>query len=156
MSAPDWGTPPPRWGAGPSPWRSRREWRRAERGFDPGRVYRDTERGWIAGVCAGIADYMGVDPLPVRLAAVLLLVFFFVPTLVSYAAFAIILRPKPPAAFASPEQEALWRRLRTEPAAVLGRLAARLRGIDGRIRRIETLVTSDEFELRRGFRDLGG
>ena len=154
MSVPSWNDPPP-------PWRSRREARRAARraaspsGFDPGRLYRDTERGWIAGVCAGIADYMGVEPLPVRLAAILCLIFFFVPALVGYIAFAIVLKRRPVAGFDSAEQEALWRGLRNEPAGVLHGLGPRLRGLDGRLRRMETLVTSDEFELRRGFRDLG-
>jgi phage shock protein C len=174
MNGPDWGIPPdwgnePPPGFNPQPRWTRRDWRRARRaarcawrgpgfpaGFDPGRIYRDPERGWIAGVCAGIADYAGVDPMPVRLAAVLFLVFFFLPALVAYAAFAIVLKPKPPEPFASPQQEALWRDLRTEPASVLNRLGSRLRGLDGRLRRMETLVTSDEFELRRGFRDIGG
>ena len=28
------------------------------------RLYRDARRGWIAGVCAGIADYFGREPVP--------------------------------------------------------------------------------------------
>ena len=41
------------------------------------RLWRDRDRGIIAGVCAGIADYIGVEPIVVRLVAVLGLVFFF-------------------------------------------------------------------------------
>jgi phage shock protein C len=178
MNGPDWGSsgwggPPPPWGDGPFSWWPRKDWKGARRaayrawreanrgwraggGFDPGRLYRDTERGWIAGVCAGIADYLGTNPLPVRLAALLFLIFFFLPAIVAYIAFALVLKPKPPIAFATPAQEALWRELRTEPASVLHRLSTKLRGLDGRIRRMETLVTSEEFDLRRGFRDLGG
>jgi phage shock protein C len=118
------------------------------------RVYRDTERGWIFGVCAGIADYIGVEPLLVRLAALLCLVFFFLPVLVAYAVFAIVLKPRPPALFASPSEEAFWRSIRTGPGEVLHGLNARLRAVDRRVRRMETLVTSNEFDLRRGFRDL--
>ena len=33
------------------------------------RLWRDTDRGILAGVCAGIADYIGVEPIVVRLAA---------------------------------------------------------------------------------------
>ncbi len=118
------------------------------------RVYRDTERGWIAGVCAGIADYIGVDPLPVRIAAVLCLVFFFLPVLVAYAVFALVLRPKPPALFASAAEETFWREVRTEPGTVLQSLRGRFRALDKRVGRVETLVTSPEFDLRRRFRDL--
>lgn len=128
----------------------------APAGIDPGRVYRDPERGWIAGVCAGIADYIGVGPLPVRVGVALCVIFFFVPAVIAYFACAFLLPVKPPLDFATPEQETLWRGLRREPAGVLHSVAARLRGLDGRVRRIETLVTSDEFDLRRRFRDLGG
>jgi phage shock protein PspC (stress-responsive transcriptional regulator) len=36
------------------------------------RLYRNTQNGKIAGVCAGIADYFNIDVVVVRLAAVLL------------------------------------------------------------------------------------
>ena len=39
------------------------------------RLWRDTDRGIIAGVCAGIAAYIGVEPIVIRLVAVLGLVF---------------------------------------------------------------------------------
>lgn len=147
--------------------RDPRAWREARRagrmpgagprgGFPHDRVYRDTERGWIAGVCAGIADYLGVEPLPVRLAAALCLVFFFVPVLVAYAVFALVLKPKPAALFASADEEAFWRTVRTGPGEVLHGLRGRFRTLDRRVGRMETLVTSDEFDLRRGFRDLDG
>ena len=118
------------------------------------RVWRDTERGWIAGVCAGIADYMGADPALVRVAAVILLVFFFVPVVIAYAVFAIVLKPKPPALFASTGEEAFWRDVRTEPGAALHGLTGRFRTLNKRLGRMETLVASDEFDLRRGFRNL--
>ena len=38
---------------------------------DRWRVFRDPDRGWIAGVCAGIAESAGVDPMVIRLAAVI-------------------------------------------------------------------------------------
>jgi len=119
------------------------------------RLYRDTERGWIAGVCAGIADYAGTEPAPIRLAAMVCLVFFFVPTVIAYVVFAIVLKPKPPALFASPEEEQFWRGVRTEPGGVLHAMSGRFRALNKRIGQMETLVTSDEFDLRRGFRDLG-
>ncbi len=105
--------------------------------------------------CApGIADYLGAPILPVRLAAVLCLVFFFIPALIAYAVCAVVLRPRPAALFASAQEEAFWRDVRAEPADVLHRLRTRFRAIDRRVGRMETLVTSDEFDLRRGFRDL--
>ncbi|MEO9191174.1 MAG: envelope stress response membrane protein PspC [Acetobacteraceae bacterium] len=148
----------------PSSWdrRARRQARRAARWagmagpeWPRDRIYRDTEHGWIAGVCAGIADYAGTDPALVRLAAVICLVFFSAPVVIAYVVLAVVLKPKPPALFASPAEEDFWRSVRTEPGGVLHGLNGRFRALNKRVGRMETLVTSDEFDLRRGFRDLG-
>lgn len=122
---------------------------------DRWRIWRDPEHGWIAGVCAGIADHLGIAPGLVRAAAVVGLVAFTVPTVVGYVALALALKPKPPELFADPAQEAFWRGLRADPQQSLDALRDRLRGLDRRLARAETLVASEEFELRRGFRDLG-
>lgn len=138
-------------------WHTRRAARWARRGeaWSHERIYRDPENGWIAGVCAGIADYAGVDPALVRVAAVLLLVFFFVPVLIAYVVCALVLKRRPPTAFASPAEESFWRDVRTEPGGTLHGLGGRFRALNKRVARMETLVTSEEFDLRRGFRDLG-
>jgi len=149
MSGPDW-----RWNS-----RSKWSWNpgaRAASSWDRTRLYRDTERGWIAGVCAGIADYIETEPMLVRLAAVLCLIFFFLPTVVAYIAFALVLKHKPSALYASAAEESFWRGLRTDPGGTLHGVRERFHALDRRLRRAETLVTSDEFELRRGFRDIGG
>lgn len=155
MSGPEWsqgkyqktyqGTYQGTWNThqGPSPW-------------DRTRIYRNTERGWIAGVCAGIADYVGTDPMLVRLAAVLCLIVFCLPTMVAYVAFALVLKRKPPALFANPAEESFWRGLHSNPGGALYDVRERFGALERRLARAETLVTSDEFELRRGFRDIGG
>ena len=124
-------------------------------GADRWRIWRDPDHGWIAGVCAGIADHLGIAPGLVRAAAVVGLIAFTVPTAVAYVALALGLKPKPPELFADPAQEAFWRDLRTDPVQTLTALRDRLRRLDRRLGRAETLVASEEFELRRGFRDLG-
>src|SRR5579862_1019319 len=82
---------------------------------NPFRLYRDTERGILAGVCAGIADYLGVEPIVVRLATLLGLIFFSFPTIIAYIALGILLKPKPPALFHSPDEERFWRGVSTAP-----------------------------------------
>jgi phage shock protein C len=119
-------------------------------------VFRDKQRAWIAGVCAGIADYMGTEPMLVRLVAVLFLIFFFLPAIVAYIAFALILKPKPPALFASATEESFWRGMRGDPGGTLHALRDHFARLEQRLARAEALVASDELELRRGFRDLGG
>lgn len=156
MSAPGWNRHywnRERWGRGPwgdpdgalggrSPW-------------DRTRVFRDKERAWIAGVCAGIADYMGTEPMLVRLVAVVFLIFFFLPAIVAYIAFALVLKPKPPTLFASATEESFWRGMRGDPGGTLHGLRDRFATLERRLVHAEALVASDEFELRRGFRDLG-
>ena len=122
---------------------------------DRWRIWRDRDHAWVAGVCAGLADYLGVPVGLVRVATLLSLVFFILPTAVGYAVAAFVLKPKPPALFADPAQEAFWRGLRADPAASLETVTARLRALDKRLARAERLVASDEFDLRRRFRDLG-
>jgi phage shock protein C len=119
------------------------------------RLWRDTDRGILAGVCAGIADYIGVEPIVVRLAAVVGLIFFFPPTIVVYVILAIVLRPKPPALYASPDEEAFWRGVGTAPADTLHSLKRKFADLEARLGRMESEVISADFELHREFRDLG-
>jgi len=122
--------------------------------WDRTRIYRDPARGWIAGVCAGIADHLGVEPILVRLVAVLCLIFFVLPTIVAYVAFALVLKPRPPALFASADEESFFRGLRSDPGSTLRGIRERFGRLERRLARAEALVTSDEFDLRRRFRDL--
>jgi phage shock protein C len=119
------------------------------------RLWRDTDRGIIAGVCAGIAGYMGVEPIVIRLVAVLGLVFFFPPTIVAYIILALVLRPKPPALYASADEEAFWRGVGTEPADTLHSLKRKFTDLEVRLGQMESQVASGDFDLHRKFRDLG-
>jgi phage shock protein C len=119
------------------------------------RLWRDRDRAIIAGVCAGIADYIGVEPIVVRLVVVLGLIFFFPPTIVAYVILAIVLRPKPPALYASPDEEAFWRGVGTAPADTLHSLKRKFVDLEARLGQMESQVTSGDFDLHRKFRDLG-
>ena len=119
-----------------------------------GRLYRDPDNGVVAGVCAGIAEYVGLRPVQVRLLTILGLVFFFVPTVVLYVALALALKPKPPDLYRAEDEAQFWRTVRTAPNQALGALRDRFRSLDARLGHIESLVASDEYELRRKFRDI--
>jgi phage shock protein C len=119
------------------------------------RLWRDTDRGIVAGVCAGIADYLGIEPIIVRLGAVVGLVVFFVPTIIGYVILAVALRPKPPALYESRDEEAFWRGVNTAPADTFQSLRHKFRDLEDRLRQMESQVTSNDFELHRKFRDLG-
>jgi len=119
------------------------------------RLWRNTDRGMLAGVCAGIADYIGVEPIVVRLAAVLSLIFFFPPTIAAYIILAVVLRPKPRSLYASADEEAFWRGVGTAPADTLHSLKRKFADLEARLGYMESQVTSGDFELHRKFRDLG-
>ena len=118
------------------------------------RLYRDPEHAILAGVCAGIADYLGIERIVIRLAFVLALVFFIVPAGLAYVLLAIALPKRPPALYRSDEEAAFWRGVATAPDDTLAALRHRFGDLEGRIRAMERQVTSGELDLRRKFRDL--
>jgi len=73
-------------------------------------LYRDRENGWIFGVCAGIAERFGLDPLFVRIVAAVCLIFLFIPTAVLYLAAAALLRERPLTYCGSRCEHDFWRR----------------------------------------------
>jgi len=122
--------------------------------LNPHRLYRDPERGKIFGVCAGIADYFGVEVFLVRLAAVMGAVFFTMPVVAAYLLAALVLKVKPPHVYASREEEEFWRTVATKPDRTLAGLRNRFRDLEKRLRGMETYVSSKEFELNRAINDL--
>lgn len=119
------------------------------------RLYKDKEGGWIAGVCAGVANYYG---WPVEIVRILLVAsfFFFGPfTIIGYAiaAFALKNGPQIPV-YESREEEKFWRTFSTRPKVTFSELKHRFRALDMRIGDLEAAVTSNEYGLRKAFRDL--
>jgi len=118
------------------------------------RLYRDPENGVVAGVASGIARYFGVEPIAIRLGLVLALFLFFVPAVAAYVVLWIALPKRPPALFASREDEAFWRGVANEPDGTLQHLRRRFGDLEMRLRAMETNVASPDFDLHRKFRDL--
>jgi len=67
---------------------------------------------------------------------------------------ALLLKPMPTQLFASEKEEHFWRTVSVSPNLSVSELRKRFRGLDRRLSDIESRVTSDEFDLRRKFRDL--
>ena len=118
------------------------------------RLYRNPKRGWIAGVCAGLADYFGVGTCLVRVLVLVSLLIFTVPTFIAYLIAAMVLERRPEAMQASREEEAFWRSVRLEPSRTARDLARKFQDMERRLRAAEAKVTSSEYKLRRQFRDL--
>ncbi|HEY6598520.1 MAG TPA: PspC domain-containing protein [Pseudomonadales bacterium] len=147
--------------------RSRRHRRRQERwraavnvgapGYRTSKLYRDPRRQRIAGVCAGFARYFGVEVWVVRGIAITGVIFMPALTIPAYI-IAMLVIPK----FREEDGVAVDTKPQTDhssPAPELGtRLSPRgsLRSVQGvldevelKLRRIESHVTSGQFELQR-------
>jgi phage shock protein C len=131
-------------------------WNRPNGWRNPFRLYRDPANGRISGVCAGLADFFGLRPSLVRLAAVLSLFFFFVPTFIGYLVLSFALPKRPPELYASHEEEVFWRGLATAPDDTLKALRHKFAELEQRLAGMERSVTSTDFDLHRKFRDIGG
>lgn len=67
-----------------------------ENHHNPKRLYRSTTNRTFAGVCGGLAEYLEVDPVVVRLFWLLIVIFSGIfPGVIAYF-FAILLIPKRP------------------------------------------------------------
>ncbi|MCW8845930.1 MAG: PspC domain-containing protein [Gammaproteobacteria bacterium] len=71
-------------------------------------LYRDSENGMLLGVCAGVADYLDTSVLLVRVVAVLVLIFLFIPAVLSYLIAGLLLREPPLRYRGSIEERWFW------------------------------------------------
>jgi len=123
---------------------------------NPHRLYRSPNRV-LGGVCAGVAAYFGWRVTIVRIFALIGLFAFPPPAIFSYLAAWWFLPGRPDnRIYRSPEEEHFWRNVSTRPTITLSELRHRFRGLEGRIVEMERVVTSEEYDLRRKFRDLEG
>ncbi len=120
----------------------------------PDRLYRDPVAGKLFGVCAGLGDYFGVEPVLIRCAMVAGLIFLSVPVLIAYLLAALILPARPPASYPSAAEEAFWRANAAQPRVTLDRVRQRFGDIEKRLRSLEYHVSSQEFLLSREIRNL--
>ena len=116
---------------------------------NPHRLYRDRENGMLAGVCAGLANYFGLNRKGLRLVTAVSTVFFFPFILPAYIVLAIILPVKPQDLYKDEGQEKFWRGVSMAPTDVFSNLSHRFRELDLRLQSMEAYVTSREFEMDR-------
>jgi phage shock protein C len=100
------------------------------------------------GVCAGIADYTGMEVLWVRIGIVLLTLAGGFPwTLIAYALIAWMANTKPLDLYDSPADAKFWQGVRTNPTRSTAEVRSKLRDIDRRLGDMETHFTSRNTQL---------
>jgi phage shock protein C len=128
------------------------------------------DEGWIAGVCAGIADYFDWKVQWVRLIAVLLLIFTaFWLVFIVYCVLWYVMdegsmqdpnRPSyrnPPPEPRGPTGDSTApgsASATARPTATMSELKARFAKLEERLRNMEECVTSKDFELRQQLKRL--
>ncbi|HEX8224213.1 MAG TPA: envelope stress response membrane protein PspC [Allosphingosinicella sp.] len=119
------------------------------------KFYLDKQNGKFMGVCAGIADYTGVDVTLVRIGMVLLALLGQGIGIVAYFVVGWV-APKKPRELRNetPEQTKFWQGVRASPTRTVRDVRSRFRDIDRRLGEVETYVTSSNSRLAREIEQL--
>ncbi|WP_353229564.1 envelope stress response membrane protein PspC [Novosphingobium sp.] len=106
------------------------------------KFYRDKANGKWMGVCAGIADYTGLDVLWVRLGFVVatLCGMGFMP--VVYFALGFLSEKKPISLYADAAEAKFWQGVRQSPARTAREVRSQFRDIDRRLAEVEAFYVS--------------
>ena len=110
-------------------------------------LYRDKQNGKIMGVCAGVAEYTGVNVGWVRLGALALLMMTGGWILPFYFGAGIILNKKPVGLYEDKREEKYWQRIRQSPARTAREVRARFRDIDRRLAEVESYYVTSNARL---------
>ena len=95
------------------------------------------------GVCAGIADYTGIEVLWVRIALILLTLAGGFPwTLIAYGLIAWMAQTKPIGLYQDAQDQKFWQGVRANPTRSTAEVRSKLRDIDRRLADMETHFTS--------------
>lgn len=117
-------------------------------------LYKNRREGKWLGVCAGLADYFGVEVSFVRVGFVLGVILFSPVVLLGYILMGIILNEEPEGLYADEKEEEFWREARRDPEYSAAELRRRFRDIEARTRDMEAYMTSKRFRLDREIKNL--
>ncbi|HVF94109.1 MAG TPA: envelope stress response membrane protein PspC [Sphingomonas sp.] len=110
--------------------------------------YLDKQNAKWKGVCAGIADYTGIEVIWVRVAMVLLTFAGGFPwTLIAYGLVAWMGQTKPLGLYDTPEDQKFWQGVRSNPKRSTAEVRSKFRDIDRRLADIELHYTSRNSQL---------
>lgn len=117
------------------------------------RLYRDPNHALIAGVCSGIADWLGFNLTALRIIVVLLALPFTAVMVIGYLALWILIPKRPKNLYRDDDEKTFWQGVRRSPTDSVGQLNRRFRELDGRLQRMERWLTSSEYRIDRELRD---
>ena len=110
------------------------------------KYYLNKRDGKFLGVCAGLADYTGVDTLWIRLGVVILTLSFGWP-LLAYFTIGFLAPTKPVGLYDSADEERFWQGVRANPSRSARDVRASFRDLDRRLADVELFYTSRNSQL---------
>lgn len=111
-------------------------------------LYRDKQNAKLMGVCAGIADYTGVNILWVRLMAVMLVFMTSGGVIPFYFIAGMLLNKKPPYLYSQDHAETkYWQGVRQSPKRTAREIRSRMKDVDRRLAEVETFYVSSNPRL---------
>ena len=114
------------------------------------KFYLDKQNAKWMGVCAGIADYTGIDVTLVRIGMVVGTILGSGALILVYIAAGLIAPPKPRELASQSEEDAkFWQRVRAAPGRSIRDVRSKFRDLDRRLADVETYVTSSNASLSR-------
>ena len=112
------------------------------------KYYLDRQNRKWKGVCAGMADYTGLEVMWIRVGVILLTLAGGFPwTLVAYLLIAWMANERPNGLYETPDDAKFWQGVRASPARSVRDVRSRFRDLDRRLADIETHVTSGNMAL---------
>jgi phage shock protein C len=110
-------------------------------------LYRDKQNARFMGVCAGIADYTGINVGWIRLAMIIATVSMGGVALPAYFLAGIFLTKKPAGLYVDKQEQKYWQRVRQSPARTAREIRAQFRDIDRRLAEVESYYVTNNPRL---------
>jgi phage shock protein C len=104
--------------------------------------YLDKQNAKWLGVCAGIADYTGIDVLFIRIGAVVGTIIGSGTILVAYLVTAWLANSRPHGLYEDRDDAKFWQGVRQSPTRSTRDVRSKMRDIDRRLADVETYYTS--------------
>lgn len=104
--------------------------------------YLDKQNAKLKGVCAGIADYTGIDVTWVRVGTVALAFLTHFLALAAYFIIAWVAQDKPRGLYEDADDARFWQGVRSNTKRSTTEVRSKFRDIDRRLADIETFYTS--------------
>lgn len=111
------------------------------------KFYVDKQNGKIMGVCAGLADYTGIEAIWIRVGVALLALTTSGTVILAYLLIAWLAPNKPANLYDGPEEQKFWQGVRSNPRRSTAEVRSKFRDIDRRLADIEMYYTSRNTRL---------